>query len=110
MRKTHTSSAVKDRYNRKHYEQVNFRVAQGGRAALQELAELHGLSVNAYVRHLIIADGKKLGKPEISAILGGGGKGAEFYCGELATIFRELNGWEPFQEVEAIEDEPIESR
>lgn len=74
MRKTHTSSAVKDRYNRKHYEQVNFRVAQGGRAALQELAELHGLSVNAYVRHLIIADGKKLGKPEISAILGGGVK------------------------------------
>lgn len=73
MRKTHTSSAVKDRYNRKHYEQLTIRTAHGGRAAIQELAELHGLSVTAYIRHLVIADGKRNGKPEISAILGGGG-------------------------------------
>lgn len=74
MRKTHTSSAVKDRYNRKHYEQIILRTANGGRAAIQELAELHGMSVTAYIRHLVIADGERCGKPEISAIIGGGVK------------------------------------
>jgi hypothetical protein len=72
-RRTHTSSAVKDRYNRKHYEQIILRTANGGRAAVQELAELHGMSVAAYLRQLIIIDGEKLGKADISAIIGGGG-------------------------------------
>ena len=73
-RKTHTSSEVKDRYNRKHYEQIIVRTANGGRQAIQELAELHGLSVTAYIRHLVIADGERCGKRDISAILGGGGQ------------------------------------
>lgn len=93
MRKTKTSSAVKDRYNRKHYEQVILRTAHGGRQAIQELAALHGLSVTAYIRHLVIADGERLGKDDISAILGGGGRGAEKYCSELASIAREMHGW-----------------
>lgn len=89
-RRTRTSSAVKDRYNRKHYEQIILRTANGGRAAVQELAELHGMSVAAYLRQLIIIDGEKLGKADISAILGGGGSGAEKYCGALAAVTREL--------------------
>lgn len=92
-RRTKTSSAVKDRYNRKHYEQITLRTAHGGRQAIQELADLHGLSVTAYIRHLVIVDGERLGKADISAILGGGGRGAEKYCGDLATIARELHGW-----------------
>lgn len=72
MRKTHTSSAVKDRYNRKHYEQVILRTAAGGREAIQKQAKLRGLSVAAYLRHLVIIDGEKLGNNDISAILGGG--------------------------------------
>ena len=73
MRKTHTSSAVKDRYNRKHYEQIILRTANGGRAAIRQLAELHGMSVTEYIRHLVIADGERLGKSDISGIIGGGG-------------------------------------
>ena len=72
MRKTKTSCDVKDRYNRKHYEQVILRTAKGGRAAIQQLAELHGLSVSAYMRHLVIADGERNGIADISATLGGG--------------------------------------
>lgn len=98
MRRTKTSSEVKDRYNRKHYEQLTIRTAHGGRAAIQELAELHGMSMTQYIRHLVIADGQKLGKDDISAILGGGGAGAEKYCGFLADTCRELNGWSPFQD------------
>ncbi len=98
MRRTKTSSEVKDRYNRKHYEQLTIRTAHGGRAAIQELAALHGMSMTQYIRHLVIADGQKCGKADISAILGGGGRGAELYCGFLADTCRELNGWSSFTE------------
>ena len=90
MRKTHTSCTVKDRYNRKHYEQIILRTACGGREAIQKQAQLRGLSVAAYLRHLIIIDGEKLGNDGISAILGGGGAGVERYCGQLASTVREL--------------------
>lgn len=94
MRKTHTSSAVKDRYNRKHYEQIILRTANGGRAAIQELADLHGLSVNSYLRHLVVVDGIAHGKPEISGIIGGGGRGAEYFSASknsVGEVFRELH-------------------
>ena len=71
-RRTYTSPEVKDRWNRKHYEQILLRVAKGGRETVQQLAELRGLSVSAYVRHLIIHDAETLGKGDISAIIGGG--------------------------------------
>lgn len=72
-RRTYTSSEVKDRWNRDHYEQVLFRVGIGGKAAIKAVAELRGCSVAEYIRGLIIADAKSLGNGDISAILGGGG-------------------------------------
>lgn len=71
-RKTHTSCEVKDRWNRNHYDSILIRTGKGGRAAIQAMADYHGLSVAAYVRHLIIADAETHGKGGISAILGGG--------------------------------------
>lgn len=71
--KTHTSSAVKDRYNRAHYEQITIRVGIGGKEVVQAMADYHGLSVTAYIRQLIIQDGRTHGNDDISAILGGGG-------------------------------------
>lgn len=77
-RRTYTSSEVKDSWNRKHYEQILFRVGIGGKAAIKALAELRGCSVAEYIRGLIIADAKNLGNGDISAILGGGGELNEF--------------------------------
>lgn len=71
--KTHTSSQVKARYNRKHYDTVSFRAGKGSNEAISMLAELRGMSKAEYLRHLIIADAESAAKPEISAILGGGG-------------------------------------
>lgn len=73
MRKTHTSSKVKNRYNRKTYDQITFRAGKGSLKAVHLMADLHGLSVAAYIRHLIIKDCDEAGKAELSAILGGGG-------------------------------------
>ena len=88
MRRTKTSCEVKDRYNRRHYEQVILRTAKGGRAAIQQLAELHGLSVSAYIRHLVIADGERNGIADISAALGGG---LTTYTGQSAELKRWLH-------------------
>lgn len=70
--KTYTSSEVKDRYNRKHYEQVGFRVGIGGKEAIKVMADLRGMSLAEYIRHLVIADAQSAGKGDISALLGGG--------------------------------------
>lgn len=72
-RKTYTSSEVKDRWNREHYEQVIFRVSIGGKDVLRRLAEEAGLSVAAYIKHLVIKDAQERGNGDISAIIGGGG-------------------------------------
>lgn len=77
-RKTHTSCEVKDRWNRNHYDSILIRTGKGGREAIQAMADFHGLSVAAYVRHLIIADAESHGKGGISAILGGGGNIGDF--------------------------------
>lgn len=74
IRRHKTSSWVKDRYNAKHYEQVNFRVGIGGREILQELADESGLSLAAYLRHLVVKDAQDRGIGDISAKIGGGGK------------------------------------
>lgn len=71
--KTYTSNEVKDRWNRAHYDKVTFRTGNGGRAAIQAMAAYHGMSMAEYLRHLVIADAQQAEKPEISAILGGGG-------------------------------------
>ena len=71
-RRTYTSSEVKDRWNRNHYEQVIFRVSIGGKDVLKSLAEESGLSVAAYLKHLVIKDAQERGNGDISAIIGGG--------------------------------------
>lgn len=72
-RKTVTSSEVKDRWNRNHYDQILFRTGNGGRLAIDRMAEVRGMSRAEYLRHLVIEDAKKAGYGDISAILGGGG-------------------------------------
>lgn len=71
--KTYTSSQVKARYNRSHYDSITFRAGKGSNEAITQLAALRGMSKAEYIRHLIIADAKSLEKPELSAIVGGGG-------------------------------------
>ena len=70
-RKTTTSSEVKDRWNRKHYESILFRVPIGGAEELREIAKKHGMSVAAYLRHLVISDNAE--NPESTHFLTGGG-------------------------------------
>lgn len=72
-RKTVTSSEVKARYNRKHYDCVAFRMRKGGRDVVAALADSMGLSMSEYIRHLIIADAKNRQNADISAEIGGGG-------------------------------------
>lgn len=71
--KTYTSSEVKDRWNKKHYEQLQFRTGIGGRDVIKAMAQLRGMSVSAYIRHLVIEDAQRAGKGDITAIIGGGG-------------------------------------
>lgn len=84
--KTKTSSQVKARYNRKTYDQITFRAGKGSLQAVHMMADLRGMSVAAYIRHLIIRDCDEAAKPELSAILGGGG--------DLITLSR-LLGMDP---------------
>lgn len=84
-RKTYTSPEVKDRWNRAHYEQVQLRVAKGGRETVQQLALAAGMSTAAYLRHLIISDAKSRGFGDISAKIGGGG------LAEYATVEAIMN-------------------
>ena len=44
-----TSSAVKDRYNAKAYDEIKVRVPKGHKAELQAHAEARGESLNAFI-------------------------------------------------------------
>ena len=44
-----TSSEVKDRYNRKAYDEIKLRVYKGRKAYLQAAADKAGLSLSAYI-------------------------------------------------------------
>lgn len=83
-RRTTTSCEVKDRWNRDHYDQILIRTGIGGREAVQAMAALHGLSVAEYIRHLVIQDANAAGKPDISAILGGGV--TEYIAGTMGRL------------------------
>lgn len=72
-RKTYTSTAVKQRWNRKHYDSITFTVQKGARSEVQELAESAGVSVSEYIRQAIKEKAEKDGKIEILQILRGGG-------------------------------------
>lgn len=44
-----TSSEVKDRYNRKAYDEIKLRVYKGRKDIIQAAAERAGLSLSAYI-------------------------------------------------------------
>lgn len=44
-----TSSEVKDRYNRKAYDEIKLRVYKGRKADLRAAADKAGLSLSAYI-------------------------------------------------------------
>ena len=70
-RKTRTSAEVKNRYTRIHYDRVQLILPAGARPELQQLAAARGMSVSAYIRHLILADTRE--NPEKAPLLRGGG-------------------------------------
>lgn len=48
-----TSSAVKDRYNAKAYDEIKVRVSKGKKETIQSHAEAHGQSVNGFINSAI---------------------------------------------------------
>lgn len=52
----YTSTEVKARYNRKHYEQMSIVVPIGSRDLIKQHANEMGMSVSEYIRHLIATD------------------------------------------------------
>ena len=68
-RKTYTSSEVKDRWNRKHYDRVIFHTPAGAREEIKRAAEARGMSLSAYIRALVIRDTA----PDETPTLRGGG-------------------------------------
>lgn len=51
-----TSSAVKDRWNKKAYDQIAIRVPKGRKETLEQRAQETGKSVNGYLNRLIRED------------------------------------------------------
>lgn len=49
-----TSSAVKDRYNAKAYDEMKVRVVKGNKERIQAHAEAQGESLNAFISRAII--------------------------------------------------------
>lgn len=72
-RKTRTSTTVKDRWNKKHYEQIMIRVPIGAKEEIQKLAETSGLSVAEYIRQAIRQKAEKEGRNNDIPTLRGGG-------------------------------------
>lgn len=50
-----TSSAVKNRYNSKAYDRINFVVPKGQREIIQQHAESMGESTNAFILRAVMA-------------------------------------------------------
>ena len=48
-----TSSAVKDRYNAKTYDDIRLRVPKGQKERIQAFAEANGESLNGFLNRLI---------------------------------------------------------
>ena len=48
-----TSSAVKDRYNAKTYDEIKVRVPKGEKDLIQAHAEAHGESTNGFINSAI---------------------------------------------------------
>lgn len=71
--RTSARTAAKQKYNEKNYDQVKLYVYKGGRDLIKQLAELQGLSMAEYIKHLIIADATEQNVADAAKILGGGG-------------------------------------
>ncbi len=54
MAKTRTSSAVKDRYNAKAYDEIKVRVSKGNKEVVQNHAAKQGESVNGFIKRAIM--------------------------------------------------------
>lgn len=88
-RKTHTSYEVKNRWNRKHYDMVQVLVTIGAKDEIKAIAESRGMSVSAYIRHLIVKDNPiEPEKPDILPILRGGGVLTSEQVRELYSMCR----------------------
>lgn len=61
MVKTKTSSAVKDRWNKKAYDELKLRVPKGQKETIQAAAEKRNMSVNAMINQLIFDELQRLG-------------------------------------------------
>lgn len=72
-RKTYTSSAVKERYNKKHYDRISFHCPKGGREILKIAADAAGMTKAEYIRSLIIQDAQRRGLSDVVEVFGGGG-------------------------------------
>lgn len=93
-RKTYTSSEVKDRWNKKHYDRLPVYVQKGGKDEVKALAERAGLSVSEYVRMAIREKAEKDGFSDTLVILRGGGgfdpAGALTYASALAVLREQI--------------------
>ena len=59
-RKTKTSSAVKNRYNEKAYDRINFVVPKGEKDRIKAAAVKTGESVNSLINRVVMAEVKKI--------------------------------------------------
>ena len=56
QRKTHTSAAVKNRYNSKTYDRIEIVVKKGDKDIIKQKAASKGMSVSEYITGLIYSD------------------------------------------------------
>lgn len=59
-----TSSAVKDRYNAKAYDEIKIRVPKGQKDLIQAHAEAHGESTNGFINRAISETMERDRKPK----------------------------------------------
>lgn len=72
-RKTTTSSKVKNRWNKLHYDRLSFTCRIGGGSLVKELAAAKGMSLTSYILWLVEQDALKSGRNDVSEYLRGGG-------------------------------------
>lgn len=70
MRRTNTSTEVKNRWNAEHYDAIRICVPKGAREEIAAAAAARGMSVAGYIKHLIMAD---TDPQEVSTLRTGGG-------------------------------------
>ena len=56
------STAYKNKYNTEKYDRINFTVNKGDKEKIKERADSLGISINAYIRDLIMNDINQVGR------------------------------------------------